>query len=107
MTWGLQTSNMEHLGYTIGLKNGPILLPSVGPFSKTDSDIFTQSGVFSLGMGIAQKAIGWSYTNLKEIRSWGVTKYLLVYSKRPSHLEIFVCVFLNLAFSVGYYGDLI
>ena len=29
-----------------------------GPFSKTDSDIFTQSGVFSLGIGIAKKVIG-------------------------------------------------
>ena len=58
MTQGLQTSNLEHFVYRLQ-KNGPILLPSVGPFSKTDSDIFTQSGVFSLGMGIAQKVIGW------------------------------------------------
>ena len=58
MTRGLQTSNLEHFWYTRLQKNGPILLPSVGTFSKTDSDIFTQSGVFSLGMGIAQKVIG-------------------------------------------------
>ena len=57
MTWGLQTSNLEHFGYTRLHKNGPILLPSVRPFSKTDSDIFTQSGVFSLGMGVAKKVI--------------------------------------------------
>ena len=53
------------------------------------TDIFTQSGVFSLRMGIPQKVIGWSYTNLKEIRSWGVIKYFLVYSKKLSHVEIF------------------
>ena len=58
MTWGLQTSNLEHFGYTIGSKNGAIVLPSIEPFSKTNSEIFTQSGVFSLGMGIAQKVIG-------------------------------------------------
>ena len=35
----------------------------VGPFSRTDSEILTQSGVFSLGMGIAQKHSGWQYKN--------------------------------------------
>ena len=58
MTWGLWTFNVEHFECTRLPKNGPILLPSVGPFSKTDSDIFIQSGVISLGMDIAQKVIG-------------------------------------------------
>ena len=58
MTRGLYTSNLEHFGYTRLQNYGPILLPSVGHFSKTNSNIFTQSGVFSLGMGIAQKVIG-------------------------------------------------
>ena len=72
MTWVLQTSNLGAFWPYVG----PILLPSVGPFSKTNADIFTQSGVFSLGMGMAKKVIGWSYKNWKEIRSWCVTKYI-------------------------------
>ena len=48
----------NHFGYTRLPKNGPILLPSVGPFFNTDSEIFTQSGVISLWMDIAQKVIG-------------------------------------------------
>ena len=107
MTRWLYTSNLEHFGYTRLQKNGPILLPSVGPFSKTNSEMFTQSGVFSLGMGIAQKVIGWSYKNWKEIISWGVTKYFLVYSKRLSHSQIFLSIFLYLAFSIGNYGDIL
>ena len=58
MTWGLQTSNLEHFGYTVLQKSCPILLPSVGPFSQDGLRHFTQSGVFSLGMGIAQKVVG-------------------------------------------------
>ena len=60
----------------------PILLPSVGPFSRTDSDIFTQSGVFSLEMGIAQKVV-------------------------ESLKNVVKSIFEYLAFSIGYYGDLI
>ena len=59
-----------------------------GLFPRRTPTFFTQLGVFSLGMDIAQKVIGWSYNNLKEIRSWGATKYVLVYSKRSSYLEI-------------------
>ena len=47
MTWGLQTSKRMALFCSQGY----------GPFSNTDYDI-SQSGVFSLGMGIAQKVIG-------------------------------------------------
>ena len=46
--------------------------------------------------GIAQKVVGWQYKNWKEIRSWGITKYFFVYSKRPSHLKIFFLVFMNI-----------
>ena len=45
MTCGLYTSNLEQFGYSP--KNCPILLPSVGPFSKTDTEIFYSiRGVF-------------------------------------------------------------
>ena len=89
---GCRLSTWSILGILGSQKNDPVLLPSVGPFSKKNSDICTQSGVFSPGMGTAQKVIGWSYKNWKEIRSWGVTKYFLVHSKRLIHLEI-VCVY--------------
>ena len=35
MTWGLQTSNLEHFGYTGLQQNGPILLPSLFPIRTT------------------------------------------------------------------------
>ena len=90
---GCRLPTWSILGILGSKRNGPILLPSIGHFSKTDSDIFIQSGVFSLGMGIAQKVVGWQYKNWKEIRSLGVTRYFLVYCKRLSDLEIFLNIY--------------
>ena len=77
----------------------PYFLPSVGPFSRTDSDIFTQSGVFSLGMSIAQKVVGWQwqYNNWKEIRSWGITKYFLFIPRGRVTSKYCLCIFEYLA----------
>ena len=60
MTWGCRLPTWSILGITRLQNMALFCSPSVGPFLKTDSDIFTQSGVFSLGMGpgIAKKVIG-------------------------------------------------
>ena len=36
-----------------------------------------------------------------------MSQNMFVYSKRLIHLECFFCIFEYLAFSIGYYGDLI
>ena len=80
--------------YTRLQKNGPILLPSVGPCSRTDSDMFTQSGVFFLGMGIAQKRSRLTIYKMKRNKKLRYHKiFLNLFEEAESIRNIFVLYF--------------
>ena len=55
---GLYTSNLEHFGNTRLQKIALVCSQAWGLFPRRTQTFFTQSGVFSLGMGVAQKVIG-------------------------------------------------
>ena len=70
MSWpgGCRLPTWSILGI-LGSKKLPYFAPKRRAIFQDGLRHFTQSGVFSLGMGIAQIVIGWSNTNLKEITS--------------------------------------